>query len=197
MNRDEYLTTKQVAEMMDVTIRTVQLWADAGQLECWVSPGGHRRIRRDSAMQMLELRGVEGAGIDPGIKSVLIVEDDRDLILLYQMHFKRWGLPLDVRYAANGFIGLMEIGRRRPDLLVTDLFMPYMDGFQMLRSLNQEGLHIPTIVITGAPAGKVEALQAEDEDVLVLSKPVDFNLLRRLISVTLDVRKAEYEEVVK
>lgn len=190
-HNDEYFTTKQAAHLLNISIRTAQLWADSGQLNCWVSPGGHRRIEKESVMSLLSTR-TEGSSsklISEHRKSILIVEDDSDLLLLYRLNFKKWNFPIDVRYANDGFVSLVEIGKKQPDLLITDLYMPNMDGFQMLKSLDLADMHLATIVITGATKKEIDKLQEEDEDLLILSKPVDFNLLRRLISTTLDLRK--------
>lgn len=182
----QYLSTIQAAKMLGVAVRTIQQWVDAGRLEAWISPGGHRKINRASIEAMMLQR--KGAATAP--KSILIVEDDEDLLLLYKLNLKKWDFPVEVRYAANGYMALVEIGRRIPDLLITDLSMPEVDGFNMLQNLENEGIHFPTIVITGLPKEKVSKLGKLADDLLILNKPVDFDLLRRLIATTLDLQRS-------
>lgn len=184
----EFFTTHQAAKLLNVSIRAIQLWMDSGQLTGWVSPGGHRRIEKASVMQMLKVRSGAQRGMPSLRKSVLVVEDDRDLTFLYRMNFKKWDFPVDLRFANDGFMALIEMGKQQPDLLITDLFMPNMDGFRMLESVNEAGMEVPTIVITGASERERATLQESDENLLVLGKPVDFNLLRRLVATTLDIR---------
>ena len=191
---NDYFTTHQAASLLHSSVRTIQLWADSGRLKCWVSPGGHRRIEKESVMNLLNSGEMTAKTVgDMTTKNILIVEDDEDLVLLYRMQFKQWQLPVEVRYAPNGFVGLVEIGKLEPDLLITDLLMPDINGIEMLKSLTGAGLHIPTIAITGASTQEIQQLQDDDEDLLILSKPVDFSMLRRLISTMLDLRKTPKE----
>ncbi|ATX82720.1 DNA binding domain-containing protein, excisionase family [Mariprofundus ferrinatatus] len=187
----DYFTTIQASRLLNVSVRTIQLWCDSGELKAWVSPGGHRRIQRDSVMSLLQIR-LDGGNnsINTSSRSILIVEDDPDTTMLYRMQIKKWQLPLDVRYVADGYKALIEIGKSPPDLLITDLYMPNIDGFKMLETLEQGDMRIPAIAVTGASAEDLEKIQAEHEDLLVLTKPIDFNLLRRLISTLLDLRNA-------
>lgn len=192
-NDDNSYTVNQAATLLDTTVATIQLWVDSGKLDSWMS-GDQIRIDKKSAFgffNAIETKGNESS--KPTRKSVLIVEDDIDLISLYRMRFKQWKLPIDLRLALNGFVGLVEFGKRKPDLLIADLMMPNFDGGRMLSSLEHEGLHTPTIIITGASSNQISELRSRNEDLLILTKPVDFNMLRRLISTILDVRPVDKE----
>jgi CheY-like chemotaxis protein len=60
---------------------------------------------------------------------ILVVEDDNLLLRLYKSQIESWQLPLKVAVARNGVEGLILIGLLSPDLLITDLKMPELDGF--------------------------------------------------------------------
>lgn len=192
MEKTQYMSTIQAAKLLGVSVRTIQQWVDAGKLDAWVSPGGHRKIKQTSVEDMMRQCSTTPPAQER--KSILIVEDDADLILLYKLNLKKWGLPIDARYAANGYMALVEIGRQVPDLLITDLSMPEVDGFKMLQTLENEGIHFPTIVITGLPKERVAELGKLADDLLILTKPVDFDLLRRLVATTLDLRRPQASE---
>ena len=49
----EFWSTREAADLLGVSLRTVQLWTEAGVLKAWKTAGGHRRINRDSVMQLL------------------------------------------------------------------------------------------------------------------------------------------------
>jgi CheY-like chemotaxis protein len=69
---------------------------------------------------------------------VLVAEDDRILQKLYEHTLSSWGLPPQIRLVSSGIDGLLEIGRVPPDLLITDLRMPGIDGFEMIRRLRAD-----------------------------------------------------------
>ena len=71
---------------------------------------------------------------------VLVVEDDPTMLRLTKQVMVAWKIPLDISTASNGYEGLLRIGEVRPDLVITDLNMPGMDGFQMLQALKRPGL---------------------------------------------------------
>jgi CheY-like chemotaxis protein len=54
---------------------------------------------------------------------------------LYQMTIESWKLPINLRIVSDGFEGLLLVGQQTPDILIADLMMPGMDGFEMIRRL--------------------------------------------------------------
>jgi CheY-like chemotaxis protein len=66
---------------------------------------------------------------------ILIAEDDNTQQALYRATLESWALPIKLRLVNNGFEGLMQVGQRAPDILIADLMMPGMDGFEMIRQL--------------------------------------------------------------
>ena len=81
-----FCTTSEAAEILSISVGTVQLWVDTGLLEAWKTPGGHRRITRESINRMLHHKPVAAATAvvvpSGGALRVLVAEDDADLRLL-------------------------------------------------------------------------------------------------------------------
>jgi len=123
---------------------------------------------------------------------VLVVEDDKVLLKLYKTTIERWKLPIDVECAGNGYEALLAIGRNSPDLLVSDLRMPGMDGFQMMRALCgsnfREGMEI--VVATSLTTAEIEREGGLPPDVRVLHKPVPMPDLRAIVERVLARRTA-------
>lgn len=175
------LTTRQAAEMLGVSLRTIQLWVEAGALAAWKTPGGHRRIARASVEQ-LQARGKPRPGnLEASQPPVLVVEDNPGLRKLYQAAFKRWNIPLLL--AANGFEGLLKVGEFKPGMVVSDLQMPGMDGFAMIRALlaNDELASMRVVVVTGLTEKEINNRGGLPGDLPVLRKPVPLERLRALI----------------
>jgi len=80
---------------------------------------------------------------------VLIVEDDQSTRLMYRDYLKRAGFR--TADAHNGFQALEKARELRPDLVVTDLAVPGMNGFEFCRALQESSAtrHIPILAITG------------------------------------------------
>jgi len=81
--------------------------------------------------------------------SILLIEDDPDLAGLIQFRLGREGY--EVRHKADGEQGLAEIASgRRPDLVVTDVMMPYHSGFEIVAAIRAKAdwAGVPIIILT-------------------------------------------------
>lgn len=177
-------STRDAAQLLGVSLRTVQLWVEGGVLPAWKTAGGHRRIPRGAVETLLAQRreALQGEA-KPAALKLLVVEDEADLLKLYRLQVEGWGLPVELLTAANGFEGLVRIGENRPNLLVTDLNMPGMDGFRMIRSLraNPDFANMEIVAVTALGKEEIADRGGLPEDVRVFTKPVPFSELERLV----------------
>ncbi len=161
-------STAEVARRFGVSIPTVQRWVDQGHLKAWKTVGGHRRIDADSAERFFHSQ--RGAPT-----CVLIVDDnpdDRDLLCA----LVEAALPdAVINLAGNGFEGLVSLGQHQPDVVITDIVMPHMDGIEMLRHICTDSPVRPRLVM--AVSSRTEAQVAEagtlPAGVQFLPKPID------------------------
>ena len=148
-------TTREAAEALGICVRTAQLWVEQGRLRAWKTPGGHRRILRESVNAQLRERekecGASLAGFD-----ILIVEDEPIQRQLLQKKIASLGAEVSVRTAYNGVEGLIKIGERQPNVLITDLLMPGLDGFHLLKTLVDSPLVRPLQIIVITSLGEEE-----------------------------------------
>ena len=187
------MTTREAGETLGVAVRTIQLWVEAGILPAWRTAGGHRRIARGSVEKLMAERAHMLSPAQPTAVAtdpvelpfkLLVVEDDPDLLQLFAMVVEGWTFPVQLRQASNGFDGLLAIGQTRPDMVVTDLNMPGMDGFQMLRSLQRPGSGFESLVIVVVSALDSDAIKARGglpQGVVFCQKPVDYTHLESLV----------------
>ena len=78
-------------------------------------------------------------------KKIMIIEDNKDLQLIYQHSFEKYGY--DVILEGNGLEGVVSVAESMPDVILLDLMMPGMDGFGFLKKVKEiGGLSIPVIV---------------------------------------------------
>lgn len=79
---------------------------------------------------------------------ILLVEDDNLLVRMYQDKFVRDGYKVNV--ASNGEEGLVKLKEQKPDLILLDIMMPKMDGFEMLKRIKADPKTkgVPVILLT-------------------------------------------------
>jgi excisionase family DNA binding protein len=186
-------STREAADRLGVSLRTVQLWSEAGLLRAWKTPGGHRRILTASVDELLQRReGVTGRQTPRGLYEVLVVEDQADFRQLFELHLRSWGLPIQLTSAPSGFEALLQMGASRPDLLITDLRMPGIDGFEMLRALKASGAlgELEIIVVTALTPHTISESGGLPDGVTVLYKPLQFADLRQRLSELVGQRPA-------
>jgi excisionase family DNA binding protein len=169
----ETLTTRETAKLLSASVRTIQLWVEDGRLKAWKTPGGHRRVLRTSVEEMLASRK-RASGGDQRKFEVLVVEDDPIQRAVLDKTLTNLGPDTHLRVSEDGYEALIRIGELRPDLLVTDLVMPGLDGFRLLKALAREASDKPMqiIVLTALSAEEVVAEGGLPNGVMLLHKPL-------------------------
>ncbi|HSD36872.1 MAG TPA: response regulator [Rhodocyclaceae bacterium] len=182
----EYCSTSEAAQMLGVSLGTVQQMVENALLDAWKTAGGHRRIRITSVEAFLRKRH-NGPTPNTGTLRILVAEDDLVMQTLYQRTLATWDMPIEVKIVGSGFDGLLEIGREIPDLLVSDLVMPGLDGFAMIRKLRSEPqlAHMDIIAVTGLSAEDIEKEGGLPNDVIIYNKPIPFRELKGYIQAKL------------
>lgn len=199
--KDDVCTSRKAAEILGVTPRTIQLWADANILDSWKTPGGHRRFYL-SAVQALAREIVDGRSpalsdtksesktIKPSstktiIKParVLVVDDDKTLLRLYELTINIWGLPVELALASDGYQGLIQVGQYNPDLLILDLQMPNIDGFAVIEALKKQNLlnQMSLMIISGLEQEDIEEHRSLLDECTIIQKPVPFLKIREKV----------------
>jgi excisionase family DNA binding protein len=167
----EWLTLGQAAAFLGAAQSTVRKWADRKLLPAFYTPGGHRRFRRADLEAFLAGGPTASQGGQTAAARVLVVDDDAGL-----RDFIRANLEADgyaVREAGSADEGLAALDEEPPDLILLDVQMPMMDGWEMLRRVQERhGVDaIPVIMYSGKldQAGEAETRGAQ----AFIGKPLD------------------------
>jgi two-component system, OmpR family, alkaline phosphatase synthesis response regulator PhoP len=127
-------------------------------------------------------------------KTILAVDDERSIVRLVQVNLERHGY--EVVTAFDGREALEKIAEARPDMLVIDVMMPYMDGFTVLQELRKDPAtrELPVIMLTA---------KAMDNDVFTgyklgadcyLTKPFNPNELLNFVRRIFEAQEAQDRE---
>ena len=119
--------------------------------------------------------------------TILYVEDNPEHRLM--MHALLTSQGFDVEMARNGIEGMEIIREVPPDLILTDLYMPNMDGFGFIEHIknNPTTQDIPIIVVSAWPTGDHRQLAFEYGALAFVAKPFDTDALVDLIKENLPV----------
>jgi excisionase family DNA binding protein len=154
-------STRDVAQVLGMAVRSVQLMVDRGELEAWKTPGGHRRIARASVERWLKQRNepvVGAASAEPvvaaarvdrapsappdgGVRGrarrprVLLIEDSAHFQNLVQLLVAHGFPQVDLHVAEDGIVGLAMAGELQPDVLIVDILLPGIDGATLIARL--------------------------------------------------------------
>jgi excisionase family DNA binding protein len=167
----EWLTLGQAAAFLGAAQSTVRKWADAGRLPAFYTPGGHRRFQRADLEAFLAGPRVTSRAEKTGGATVLVVDDDPALREFIRANLEAEGYA--VREAASAGEGLAALDDEPPDLILLDVMMPQMDGWEMLHRVQERhGVDaIQVIMYSGKieEAGKAEERGAQ----AFIGKPFD------------------------
>ena len=143
----EWLTLGQAARFLGVAQSTIRKWSDQGRVPAFYTPGGHRRYRRADLESFLDRSGPGGRPKAGPL--VLLVDDDDKVRELVRINLEFEGYT--VREASGADEGMAAIEEARPDLILLDVMMPHVDGWEMLRRVQESyGVGaIPVVMFSG------------------------------------------------
>ena len=170
----EWLTLGQAARFLGVAQSTIRKWSDQGRVPAFYTPGGHRRFRRGDLESFLAR---SGPGRQQAGPAVLLVDDDARMRELVRTELEREGY--DVQEAASADEGLSAIETRKPELVLLDVMMPHVDGWEMLRRIQERhgAGAIPVLMFSGQVDSDAERQAASSGARGFVGKPFDMDEL--------------------
>ena len=139
MKTKRYYKTREVAEMLMVSAITVRNWVRSGKLDAERTLGGHRRFLHKDIVRFAEENGLKLMNQDDNNKlRVLIVDDDVELGNYLQDLMDMVSTETEVKVANDGFVAGGLVQTFSPDVVLLDLIMPGVDGFQVCKAIKQD-----------------------------------------------------------
>jgi excisionase family DNA binding protein len=169
LGETDWLTLGQAARYLGVAQSTIRKWSDNGRVRAFKTPGRHRRYRRDDLDAFLQRSAPEShAG-----PTVLIVDDDERLREYVRVNLEMEGYT--VHEAGSAEEGMKVLDELRPDLVLLDVMMPKVDGWEMLQLMHERhGVgSIPVVMFSGKVDEAVADQAAERGAQGFIGKPFD------------------------
>ena len=175
----EWLTLGQAARFLGVAQSTIRKWSDQGRVPAFYTPGGHRRYRRSDLEAFLDRSGPGGRPKSGPL--VLLVDDDEKVRELVRVNLEFEGYI--VREVAGADEGLSAIEEAKPDLILLDVMMPHVDGWEMLRRVQEQygAGSIPVVMFSGKADEAAQQQATANGAQAFVGKPFD---LQQLIDQT-------------
>jgi excisionase family DNA binding protein len=169
----EWLTLGQAAKYLGVAQSTMRKWSDLGRVSAFYTPGGHRRYRRADLDQFLDRSGPASTGRARSGPLVLIVDDDESLREYVRVNLEAEGY--EVREAGSAEDALTALGEQSPDLILLDVMMPQVDGWETLRRIQEHtGVGAIPVIMFSGKVDEESAAEAESRGAQAfIGKPFD------------------------
>ena len=135
--------------MLGLAVRSVQLMVDRGDLTAWKTPGGHRRISRESIEKWVASRGADlAAALSPpgppgppaptragDRRKILLIEDSIHYQNLVSLLIGQRFPEAELHMAPDGIVGMALYGQLQPEILLVDILLPGIDGAALITTL--------------------------------------------------------------
>jgi excisionase family DNA binding protein len=180
------LSVGQVAEICRVSKKTVLNWIYDGALKACTTYGGHYRVWPANVKKFLDSAGMDIPFdyVDDLTTHILIIDDDNDYTQMLKSAINAELPTVEVVTTDDGYEGLMLIGEIKPQLVILDIKMPKVDGFQVLELLkNRKNEHhdMKVLVISGYLDAETKQQLSKTIADYSMDKLTDINVLIKTI----------------
>lgn len=133
----EILTVSQASKYCKVSSKTIINWIEAGHLKAYKTVGGHRRIKKDDLDKFLQERGMplpEDSKKEDR-RRILVVDDDKIIVETIVQALEEDEYGYEMISASDGFEAGLQISHFKPDLLILDIMMPDINGYEVCKKV--------------------------------------------------------------
>ncbi|MBT3200017.1 MAG: response regulator [Phycisphaerales bacterium] len=182
------LSTFAIAEMLHVDPGSVANWIDQDLLKAHRTPGGHRRVAvEDLVVFLREHKMPVPAALDTVPIRVLIVDDETAITQLISRALRAAHPDYEVHEAHDGFRAGTLVATLKPDVVVLDLRMPGMDGYEVCRLIKSQDStrHAEVVAMTAYPSPENQQQIIDCGARVCIAKPLDMAQLLHEVNISL------------
>lgn len=174
LRNKEYLKPKDVAKLLRIEPATVRLWTQHGKLRSTTTAGGHRRFSYHDVALFAREHAIALPARTGDELRILVVDDDKHTAGMIKSVLLAADPDIHVELAHDGFAAGQIVEKFEPNIIILDLIMPGVDGYQLCKRLKTDPATaaMRIIAITGdpKPAAATEIVKLGAE--ICLPKPL-------------------------
>jgi excisionase family DNA binding protein len=187
-----FYSTSEVANIFRVNRVTIYRWVKDGKVKAY-GIGKHLKIPLSEVERLLKEFGfadmvVEDGNNDPakdGVRKKLVVaiDDDKHILMLIKELFKRKRLHelCQLKTFSDSLEAAMRIGREKPDVILLDIAMPGINGFELVGKIEKINKDVRIVIMTAYPADKLTDFSEGVKIFQCLAKPISSEELYKTI----------------
>jgi excisionase family DNA binding protein len=189
---DDLFTVHTASAYCRVTPRTIINWIEAGHIPCYRTVGGHRRINRTDLETFMKEKGIPipvTDGKDSERKRVLVVDDDPIIVETLVMGLAEDEHNYEVESAMDGFEAGLKVQSFKPHVVILDIMMPGIKGYEVCRMIkeNPETKDTKVIVLSAyLDKDKFEKMVENGADICFV-KPLPLPMLKKEVADILGI----------
>jgi excisionase family DNA binding protein len=133
----EILTVSQAGKYCKVSAKTIINWIDGGYIKAYKTVGGHRRIKKEDLDKFLKEKGMP-LPEEPKAeekKKILVVDDDKIIVETIVQALEEDEFGYEMISASDGFEAGLQVNHFKPDLLILDIMMPDINGYEVCQKI--------------------------------------------------------------
>jgi excisionase family DNA binding protein len=188
---DKVMTVYEASKYCNVSSKTIINWVESGHIKAYRTVGGHRRINKTDLESFMGKQGIPIPGIQEGSarKKILVVDDDPIIVETIVQALEEDEHGYEVISASDGFEAGLQVSHFLPDLLILDIMMPDIKGFEVCRTIKNNGdtKHIKIIVLSAYLDDEKFAKMKEHGADICFSKPLPLPQLKEQVARLLEV----------
>jgi excisionase family DNA binding protein len=183
---EDIFTVYKASQYCNVSPKTIINWIESGHIKAYKTVGGHRRIKREDLQAFMTKQGIPIPDQDPGEgrKRILVVDDDPIIVETIVQSLEEDEHDYEVISAADGFEAGLQVNHFKPHLLILDIMMPDIKGYEVCQKIksDEETRDIKIIVLSAyLDEEKFKKMKDHGADVC-FSKPLPLPQLKEEIA---------------
>jgi len=189
---EDTLTVFTASKHCNVSSKTIINWVEAGHIKAYKTVGGHRRIKKSDLEAFMRDQGIPipAQEDESSRKRILVVDDDMIIVESIVQALEEDEYNYEVLSASDGFEAGLQVNHFNPDLLILDIMMPDIKGYEVCKKIKttEETKHIKIIVLSAyLDDEKFQQMKDNGADVC-FSKPLPLSQLKDEVAKLLGLK---------
>jgi len=136
---EDVLTVFKASQYCNVSPKTIINWTESGHIKAYKTVGGHRRINKTDLEAFMKKQGIpipEKKPMDVK-KRILVVDDDPIIVETIVLALEEDEFDYEVISASDGFEAGIQVNHFEPNLLILDIMMPDIKGYEVCKKIKE------------------------------------------------------------